>query len=398
MEQQPHRLAYLDALRGFAILGVIVYHCFLWTGAALPGLRPILKQVANQGGNGVQLFFVVSAFALSLSIQSSAARGAFSLAAFFRNRFFRIVPLYWIAAVWYIAENRFRGGDPIPWLQVFAGATFTNGWVPGWMNAPVSGGWSIMMEVYFYFALPFLFAFVKDWRRAALLILACLGLQILTLNVFPGASPGSAASQWTESLWFLMPTQAVVFALGLLLFRLQVRGPAPVPSIPPIPPIPPSRNPGDSSGQSASLHSASRTWTSLGFIGSGGILIAALLAKVDLVLPPLFLFSVAYVLIALGLARRPWSLLCNPLTCAVGKASYSAYLCHFALLDGGMAFLLPPLQRTGWHATPVFLVFTALMILLTGIVSQAFYRGLEVPLQRFNHGRWGGANRQEAKG
>jgi peptidoglycan/LPS O-acetylase OafA/YrhL len=379
MEPSKHRLAYIDALRGFAILGVIVYHCFLWTGAALPGLRPILKQIANQGGNGVQLFFVVSAFTLSLSIQASRERGAFSLAAFFRNRFFRIVPLYWIAAVWYLAENRFRGGDPIPWLQVFAGATFTNGWVPGWMNAPVSGGWSIMMEVYFYFALPFLLAFVRDWQRAALLILACLGLQILVLHAVADAPPGSALSRWTESLWYLMPTQAVVFALGLLLFRLQVRESASHAA---------DRNP-KAALLEPSSPAASRTRSSLAFIVSGGILIAALLAKADLLFPPLFLFSVAYVLIALGLARRPWSALCNPLIRAVGKASYSAYLCHFALLDGGMAFLLPPLQRTGWHDTPVFLAFTALMILLTGIVSQACYRALELPLQRFNRGRWG---------
>ncbi|MEO6098533.1 MAG: acyltransferase [Fibrobacteria bacterium] len=362
MEPTKHRLAYIDALRGFAILGVIVYHCFLWTLTALPGLRPILKQIANQGGNGVQLFFLVSAFTLSLSIQTSRTRGNFSLPAFFRNRFFRIVPLYWLAIAWYLAENRFRGGDPIPWLQVFAGATFTNGWVPGWMNAPVSGGWSIMMEVCFYFALPFLLAFVKDWQRAALLVLACLGLQILVLNVFAGASPGSGPhtpSPWTESLWFLMPAQAVVFALGLLMFRLPAREPAPP---------------------------ETGTRSSLAFIFSGGILIAALLMKADLFLPPLFLFSVAYVLIAMGLSRRPWSVLCTPFTCAVGKASYSAYLCHFALLDGGMAFLLPPLQRTGWHDTPVFLTFTALMILLTCIVSQAFHRGLELPIQRFHRG------------
>lgn len=380
MEPPKERLAYIDALRGFAILGVIVYHCFLWTMAALPGLRPILKQVANQGGNGVQLFFVVSAFTLSLSIQASRERGRFSLPAFFRNRFFRIVPLYWLAIAWYLAENRFRGGEPIPWLQVFAGATFANGWVPGWMNAPVSGGWSIMMEVCFYLALPFLSAFIKDLKRAALLILACLALQILVLASRTWMTPSAPSLPWTESLWFLMPAQAVVFALGLLLFRLRMREPASIPANP---------NPANASAGPASLPAASGTGSSLFFIVSGGTLIAALLAKADLLFPPLFLFSVAYVLIALGLARRPWSALCNPVTRAVGKASYSAYLCHFALLDGGMAFLLPPLQRTGWPDTPVFLAFTASMILLTCIVSQAFYMGLELPLQRFQRRRWG---------
>jgi peptidoglycan/LPS O-acetylase OafA/YrhL len=369
MESTKHRLAYIDALRGFAISGVIVYHCFLWTLDALSGLCPILKQIANQGGNGVQLFFVVSAFTLSLSIESARKRGTFSLATFFRNRCFRIVPLYWLAIVWYLAENRFRGGEPISALQVLAGATFTNGWVPGWMNAPVSGGWSIMMEVYFYFALPFLLLWVKDIRRAAILVLVCLAIQIPILAAFADSPPGSARSLWTAGMGYLIPTKAVVFALGLFLFRLLSRESGfASPALP----------------SSASGQPVPAAFASLSLILSGALLIAFLLANVPLLLPSEFLFAVAYVLIALGLSRRRWSLLCNPVTCAVGKASYSAYLCHFALLDGAMRFLLPSLQGTGWSDTAVFLSFTAAMLFLTAFVSHGFYVALEQPIQRLN--------------
>jgi hypothetical protein len=56
-------LAYIDALRGYAILGVIGVHASQ-SGAELAWP---LQLLADQGARGVQLFFVVSALTLMLS-------------------------------------------------------------------------------------------------------------------------------------------------------------------------------------------------------------------------------------------------------------------------------------------------------------------------------------------
>ena len=51
------RLAYIDALRGYAILMVMAVHASLHVSH----LEPPLAAVTAQGARGVQLFFIVSA-------------------------------------------------------------------------------------------------------------------------------------------------------------------------------------------------------------------------------------------------------------------------------------------------------------------------------------------------
>src|SRR5262245_32766165 len=57
------RYAYIDALRGYAILGVISVH----TSGAVPHLGGRLRDLATSGQYGVHLFFVVSALTLVMS-------------------------------------------------------------------------------------------------------------------------------------------------------------------------------------------------------------------------------------------------------------------------------------------------------------------------------------------
>jgi exopolysaccharide production protein ExoZ len=59
----PRHYAYIDALRGWAILGVIAFHVSQY----FPGLEYPLRTVVGEGARGVQLFFVISALSLMLS-------------------------------------------------------------------------------------------------------------------------------------------------------------------------------------------------------------------------------------------------------------------------------------------------------------------------------------------
>ena len=68
----------IDGLRGIAVLSVILFHL---SNQALPG-----------GFVGVDIFFVISGFLISLHIYSEIERGQFSLAEFYRRRIKRIAP------------------------------------------------------------------------------------------------------------------------------------------------------------------------------------------------------------------------------------------------------------------------------------------------------------------
>ena len=54
----PHRYAYIDAIRGYAILLVIAVH----SSQYFSDLPDAVRTLADQGARGVQLFFVASAF------------------------------------------------------------------------------------------------------------------------------------------------------------------------------------------------------------------------------------------------------------------------------------------------------------------------------------------------
>src|SRR6478609_2922831 len=92
------RLDYIDALRGVAILAVVITHTAQSFAPAIP--------YARAGQYGVQLFFVASSFTLLLSAQ----RHPLSYGPFLVRRFFRIAPAYYVALCGYWIAVAVRPG------------------------------------------------------------------------------------------------------------------------------------------------------------------------------------------------------------------------------------------------------------------------------------------------
>ena len=64
----PVKLKYVDALRGLAILAVVLVHCGQYGNNK--HLTPLIQNVILQGSSGVALFYFVSAYTLIYSMQS----------------------------------------------------------------------------------------------------------------------------------------------------------------------------------------------------------------------------------------------------------------------------------------------------------------------------------------
>ena len=88
---------YIDALRGFAILGVLMVH----SAQAVAPVHELLGQFMFSGVRGVQLFYIASAVTLCMSWRHRSALEAAPLRNFFLRRFFRIAPMFYIAIVFY---------------------------------------------------------------------------------------------------------------------------------------------------------------------------------------------------------------------------------------------------------------------------------------------------------
>lgn len=105
------RLISIDALRGVAALGVVLYHAVLQTGGALPHnfLRWPIKGIeflSSFGYIGVFLFFVISGFCIHLQWARARTKGSdpqIKFGSFWKRRLRRLYPPYLIALALFLA-------------------------------------------------------------------------------------------------------------------------------------------------------------------------------------------------------------------------------------------------------------------------------------------------------
>ena len=167
-------LVELEALRGVAIALVFLWHLsgqVNWGGPRPADMITPLTAGIFAGHTGVSLFFVLSAFLLSLPFLEEAAGGRrVDRSNYARRRALRILPLYWFAVVVATLATADRWQD----LQRgFPYLVFLNAF-PGW-TVPIQPysavWWSLATEVHFYLLLPSLPFFLRR-RRLGTAVLA----------------------------------------------------------------------------------------------------------------------------------------------------------------------------------------------------------------------------------
>ncbi|MFC7274723.1 acyltransferase family protein [Paractinoplanes rhizophilus] len=156
----PARLAWLDALRGYAALVVVLFHLspkVIGTGPHLAIYRHF-----DAGKYGVLLFFLVSGYVIPMSLERHG-----SLRRFWIGRLFRIYPAY-LAAIALVAILAGAGWLAWPvalrqetWASVLAHATMMNDLVG--LRGAVRVFWTLSYEMVFYLIVSGLF--VLRWHR-----------------------------------------------------------------------------------------------------------------------------------------------------------------------------------------------------------------------------------------
>ena len=352
----PIRYDFLDALRGWAVLGVVATHCAVQAGSGAVGIG-----TAHTCRYGVQLFFVVSAFTIFLTLDRARERGPTDWRGFYLRRFCRVLPMFWVGLALYAFVP---GRDPeyaashYPPLDYGLTALLQHGWHPALVNALVPGGWSIAAEGAFYLAVPLCYRFVRGWQGAVWLLLGSLALseaanRLLGYAYFRHLVFTEVAREAVGSFGYAwLPTQFPVFACGILAYFLA---------------RPLEGRPADPSAGAALLAVAGMTlFTAVG-IGKHGWLLEHVC------------FALGFVPLVLGLKVLPTPLLVNPATRFLGRISYSVYLLHFAVLRLALnsldGFLLPAWQR----GLPAFLLLFAATLAGTAGAAWLTYRWVERP-------------------
>jgi peptidoglycan/LPS O-acetylase OafA/YrhL len=361
---QQRQLPWVDALRGLAIFGVLICHA----GQNVDNLPSFLNNLTYQGAMGVQLFYMISAFTLFLSLANRKKTEKKPLINFFMRRFFRIAPLFYCAIAFYVLTT---GIGPNYWVEdgksitipnLITHLTFTNGWNPYWINSLVPVGWSIAIEMPFYLIVPYLFKKIKTLNQAIWLTLLVLVVSKL-INYLFSQNPLIPHRQiWNLFLVYWLPSHLPFFALGIVLYFLLV-----------------DTIKNKNISQVYLKSQLKKTLTPL-FLVSLSLAVFSYISKTQLGMLG-FLYGIALLGLAVFLSQHSVFLLVNRFWCYLGKISYSAYLTHLIVLYIVKNLLQRVLLLLNLNLPPTANLMMLLVFLLVGTmaISAITYKFIELP-------------------
>jgi peptidoglycan/LPS O-acetylase OafA/YrhL len=213
----------IDGLRAVAVLSVIAYHLF---ESALPG-----------GYLGVDIFFVISGYLITLVIWREIQLGRHSIRQFYNRRIRRILPALLVqlavsalvAAVFLLPATLVSFAKSLIATLAFVGNVYF------WQDArdyfaqaaeskPLLHMWSLGVEEQFYIAYPLILTLLaRWWLRGALAIIALLSVGSIALNVLL-LTEGLATTAF-----YALPTRAWQLGMGAVVALLPGQAALPTP-------------------------------------------------------------------------------------------------------------------------------------------------------------------------
>jgi len=215
-------MAALTGLRGLAALWVLMYHTWVYSVPKELSFTLFEKQFYGHvfislGWSGVQIFFVLSAFLLTLPFARANAGLAPKphIKSFLIRRLARVFPAYYAQFIILVAISYFLHNlSPIPLEDIPEYALMLFIPPPIGIGTPSLNGvwWTLPIELSFYFALPLLALFVR-WRYLMPLFIAsvlCMFLwRFYIMNIL---QPSSALPSPTLQL----PGSMDSFGIGMI--------------------------------------------------------------------------------------------------------------------------------------------------------------------------------------
>jgi peptidoglycan/LPS O-acetylase OafA/YrhL len=172
----------IDAFRGIAILGVLLFHYTLlwgprWYGINLYGYQRAWPDVLVLGALGVHLFFVISGLVITMTVLRSKSALEFVV-----RRFARLYPAFLVGICLTVAATAIF---PIPAFRVAAGDVLANLTMeaPAFHRRFVDGAyWSLCIEIKYYALVALAFALFRKRFWMAIAGIAALGFAVFELG------------------------------------------------------------------------------------------------------------------------------------------------------------------------------------------------------------------------
>jgi peptidoglycan/LPS O-acetylase OafA/YrhL len=249
------RLVWIDISKGLAILFVAYFHFFTtyfqygvlppadWSNlaaGALTILRLVWLKVSGLGFHAVGVFIILSGWTLMQSTMRHVESGAIGWGSWYRARFLRLYPMYWVAHLVYLLSPFVARLEPVDDRIILSllGLRFIDIQMNFmYLNA---AWWYVSMLIQFYLIFPLLFWAARRFGPCWFLLVACVagffarylllmvwhqsGLWVLggfAICRLPEFALGISLAMWhtqstTRVEWFLLRGAGLV--LGLILY------------------------------------------------------------------------------------------------------------------------------------------------------------------------------------
>lgn len=214
-ERSNRNIDFLDGLRGFAILLVVIFHfwqiSWLNHSVHVSFIDFDLNFIARSGFVGVELFFFLSGFCLFLPHAHfvSVGKPLASLSSFTYKRLIKILPSYFLCIFLVIWINEVEFQSLYVFLKVLVAHIFFSTNILTEFNVVNGVFWSLAVEVQFYVIFPFLAVFFRRNPYVLFLLICTVAVSFRYYFLINDAKKLSYMMQQ-------MPASLDLFACGML--------------------------------------------------------------------------------------------------------------------------------------------------------------------------------------
>jgi len=218
-----NRILEIDALRGLAALGVMLFHYFVAFRDQYSNASQIFPffRYFRYGSQGVTLFFIISGFFILVSFSKKRSVSDFLFA-----RFIRLYPAYWIAVVIssiviFTTDVRPYRGLPNSWRETLTNSMVNMTMLQEFFRVPHIDAvyWTLSLELSFYIIVLILYK-IKLLQKIDIVAFVWLA-SISTFFILESCKVLQVDS--VIRILFLLDF-AHLFILGISIFRVQTQG------------------------------------------------------------------------------------------------------------------------------------------------------------------------------
>lgn len=351
MGKNSNHLAFVDSLRGLAALYVLIYHTALLPSPQL-SVPFWAERIAMYGGSGVTLFFVVSAFTLTMTMRLRSGEEGL-IKKFYIRRIFRIVPLFYVLLLITGIRDKLIFDVIHSWKVLLVNGMFIYNLIPGQQESIVWAGWTLGVEMLFYLVFPFIYRYTTDIWKSMVFLLFSMILSSIHNHLTPHYFEILNIPIGTY-IYFSVFNQLPSFAVGIVVYYIYEYL------------------------HKGGVYNNNKDIAYIFLLGGLLGLAALLEGKASFLLAGLYWQAIFYSLILLGLSLHPARLFVNKLSAFFGKISFSVYLNHPTIV-----FLLAPVYKIIYDYAYInslgYVISLLVTLTLVTSVSYITYRLIEIP-------------------